>query len=139
MADGTPASHFELEMVATQLRQTSDDLALYAGFLLSILTAALPPDLVEVRRESRLKARLAGRQPSVLGVSVLLGEFRFTLDRSAVGALATTAIRHESGGVTLSTNIVGIANWSRMLAEALVQLAEHDAAAAAALRRLTTP
>jgi hypothetical protein len=138
MGDGTPASHFDLEMVAARLRQTSDDLSLYAGFLLNIL-AALPPDVVQVRREGRLKARLAGREPSTLGVSVLLGEFRFTLDRSAVGGPAITAIRHESAGVTLSTNVVDIAEWSRRLAEALVRLADRDAAAAAALRRLTAP
>jgi hypothetical protein len=139
MADGASASHFDFEMLAAQLRQNSDDLSLYAGFLINILTSALPPHLVEVRRENRFKARLAGREPSVVGVSVLVGEFRFTVDRTAVGAPATTVIQHESGGVTLSTNTVGIAEWSRALAAALVRLAEQDAAAAAALRRLTAP
>jgi hypothetical protein len=139
MADGTPGSPVDLEIVAAQLRQTSGDLSLYAGFLINILTAALPPEMVEVRREGWLKARLAGREPSVVGVSVRVGDFRFTLDRPAVGAAATTTVRHESAGVTLSTRVVGIADWARTLAEALVRVAEHDAAAAAALRRLTAP
>lgn len=139
MAGETPASHFDLEMLAAQLRRHSDDLSLYAGFLINILTAALPPDMVEVRREGRLGARLRGREPSIVGLSVLIGDYRFVLDRPAVGALATTAIRHESGGVALSTNVVGIAEWSRALAAALVRVAEHNAAAAAALRRLTAP
>nr|BFE63241.1 hypothetical protein GCM10020063_077670 [Dactylosporangium thailandense] len=64
-----PEAHLDLELVAARLRQCTDDLALFGGMLLAVLTAALPAHLVEVRREGRLKARLGGREPAVLGVS----------------------------------------------------------------------
>ena len=104
-----------------------------------MLSAALPPELVEVRREGRFRARLAGRDPAVLGVSVVLDDHRFELSRDDVGRPATGRIRHESGGVVLSTRTVGVDEWSSALAGALGRLAQHNAAAAAALHRLTAP
>jgi hypothetical protein len=130
---------FDLEMLAAQLRRHSDDLSMYAGFLLNTLATALPPHVIQVRHEGKWKARLAGREPAVVGVSVLLDDHRFELDRAGVGAPAVARIRHESGGVVLSTRTVGVDEWSRALAGALAQLARTNAAAADALRRLTGP
>ena len=40
MTQGTPpSSYFDLEMLAAQLRKHSDDLSMYAGFLLNVLSA----------------------------------------------------------------------------------------------------
>ncbi|SRR6266581_2609239 len=139
MTDGTPGSHLDLELLAAQLRRHSDDLSMYAGFLLNVLSAALPPELVQVTREGKWKAKLAGREPAVLGISVTIDDRRYELERSGVGAYPTAKIRHESGGVVLSTRTVSADEWSHGLAAALAGIAGSNAAAAAALQRLTAP
>jgi hypothetical protein len=127
-----------VELLAAQLREYRGDLSMYAAFLLTVLSDALPPELGEVRREGRLKARLAGRrEPAVTGVSVRLGGQRFELDRPAVGAPPVTAVRHESGGIVLSTTHPGVAEWARLLAAELARTAGHHAEAVEVLRRLT--
>ena len=139
MTQGTPGSNLDLELLAAQLRRHTDDLSLYSGMLLNVLSATLPPELVRVRRESKLKARLNGREPAVLGVSVSVGDHRYELERAGVGAPAVTRICHESGGVVMSTKQVGADEWSRSLAASLAKIAGGNAAAAAALQRLTEP
>ncbi|GAA2345584.1 hypothetical protein [Dactylosporangium salmoneum] len=129
--------HLDLELVAAQLRRCTDDLSLHGGMLLAVLSSALPPHLVEVRREGKLKARLGGREPAVLGVAVTLGPLRFELDRDGVGARPTTVIRHQSRGVVLSSETVSADDWCRSLTAALVEEAGGDSAAVEALRRLT--
>jgi hypothetical protein len=138
MAREDPPSQFDLALLAAALRGHADDLALYAGFLLNALSAALGPDLIEVRREGRLRARLAGREPAVLAVRVTVGDHRYELARAGVGAPPAARIRHESGGVALSTRVVGVDEWAGALAADLARLAGTNAAAAAALRRLTS-
>jgi hypothetical protein len=139
MTQGTPGSNLDLELLAAQLRRHTDDLSLYSGMLLNVLSATLPPELVRVRREGKLKARLGGREPAVLGVSVSVGDHRYELDRSAVGAPAVTRICHESGGIVMSTKQVGADEWSRSLAAALATVAGGNAAAVAALQKLAGP
>jgi len=46
-------TQWDLDVLATELRRHGEDLSLYAGFLLNTLSAALPPELVEVEREER--------------------------------------------------------------------------------------
>src|SRR5690349_13416430 len=116
--DGPPSSHLDLELLAAALRGHSADLSLYAGFLLNVLSSALPPEMIEVEREGKWKARLAGRDPAVLSVAVRLGDHRYELSRRDLGQPATARIRHESGGVVLSTRAAGIDEWSRELAAA---------------------
>src|SRR5258706_9833458 len=118
MTQGTPRSNLDLELLAAQLRRHTDDLSLYSGMLLNVLSATLPPELIQVRREGRLKARLGGREPAVLGISVTVGDHRYELDRSAVGAPAGTRICHESGGGVKGTKQVGADEWSRSPAAA---------------------
>jgi hypothetical protein len=138
MTQGTP-SHFDLELLAAQLRQHSDDLSMYAGFLLNVLSAALPGEIVDVKREGKIKARLNGRsEPAVLGVSVNVHERRYSLERAEVGKMLTASIQHASGGVVLSTKRVTIDEWSRSMAAELAAVASSNAAAAAILARLTT-
>lgn len=124
-------------MLAARLRQGADDLSLHGAMLLAVLSAALPAHLVQVRREGRLKARLGGREPAVLGVSVSLGELRFDLDRDGAGARPVTQLRHQSRGVVLSSEAVSVEEWCRELTAALVDAVGEDAAAVEALRRLT--
>jgi hypothetical protein len=125
----------QLALLAAELCRRTADHELYVAFLLNTL-AALPADLVTVRQEGRLRARLRGRPPVVRGVTLRLGNRRFELDRAEAGRSAAL-IRHESGGVVLSTRSVGLDEWSRELAGALGELAERDAAIAAAIERLT--
>ncbi|HEY2671550.1 MAG TPA: hypothetical protein VGJ07_14425 [Rugosimonospora sp.] len=139
MTQGTPQSNLDLELLAAQLRRHTDDLSLYSGMLLNVLSATLPPDLVQVRREGKWKARLAGRDPAVLSIAVTIGDRRYELDRPDVGARAATRICHESGGVVLSTKQVSADEWSGALAAALAEVAGTNAAAVAALQKLTAP
>ena len=134
-----PGSHLDLELLAAQLRRHSDDLSLYAGFLLNVLSSALPPELIEVTRENRWKARLNRREPAVLGIAVTIADRRYELERSEVGAHPVCRVRHQSGGVVLSTRAVSADEWSHALAAALADIAGTNAAAAAALQRLTSP
>jgi hypothetical protein len=139
MTQGTPGSNLDLELLAAQLRRHTDDLSLYSGMLLNVLSATLPSELVRVRREGKFKARLAGREPAVLAVSVSVGDHRYELERAGVGAPAVTRVCHESGGVVMSTKQVGADEWSRSLAAALATVAGGNAAAVAALQKLAGP
>jgi hypothetical protein len=138
MPEGS-SPHLDLEVLAAVLRGHSDDLALYAGFLLNALSAALPAELVEVRREGRLRARMAGRDPAVLAVAVTIGDHRYELTRAGLGQPPTAVLRHQSGGVIMSTRTVSVDDWSTALAVDLARLARTNGAAAAALARLTAP
>jgi hypothetical protein len=126
---GSAGFHVDLELLAAQLRRHSDDLS---------LCAALPPELVRVNREGRWKAKLARREPAVLGMAVTIGDQRYELARASVAAAPVAKIRHESGGVVLSTRTVSLDHWSRVLARELGKVARSNAAAANALQRLTT-
>jgi len=134
-----PQSHLDLEVLAAQLRRHTDDLSLHGAMLLNVLSAALPADLVEVRRESGLRARLRGRPPAVLGLRISLGAHLYDLERADVGARPVTRIGHQSGGVVLSSKPVGADEWCAELARDLVGVAHAHGAALAALQRLTEP
>jgi hypothetical protein len=134
-----PPSYFDLELLAAQLRKHSDDLSLYAGFLLNVLSAALPGEIVTIRREGKIKSRLGGRsEPAVLSVAVNLGDRLYQIERAEYGRPLAASIRHQSGGVVLSTKTVTIDEWSRSMATELSAVASTNAAAAAILQRLTT-
>jgi hypothetical protein len=95
--------------------------------------------MVEVRREGKIKARLSGRsEPAVLAVAVRLGSHRYELERTEFGRPVTALIRHESGGVVMSSKVVSIDEWSRAMATDLGTVAGANAAAAEILARLTT-
>ena len=113
---------------------------MYAGFLLNVLSAALPGEIVEVRREGKIKARLAGRsEPAVLAVSVHLGDRRYDLERAEFGRPLTATIRHQSGGVvhvvaSASRSTSGRVRWPRNCP----RWPPRTPAAAEILARLTT-
>jgi hypothetical protein len=133
------SSQWDLEVVAAGLRRHSSDLSLYAGFLLSTLSEALPPELVQLERERGLGARLRRGEPPVTAVSVLLGDLQFTLRRAKVGAAPAASVGHQSGGVVLRTETLPLVDWSRQLALALADYAQHNAGVADALARFTLP
>jgi hypothetical protein len=132
-------TQWDLEVLASELRRHSGDLSLYAGFLLSTLSSALPAELVEVERRNSLVGRLRGAEAPVVAATVRLGDQSFVLRRDRVGAPAVATIRHESGGIALRTDTVGLDEWSHRLAAALGAYADRHAGAAEALRRFTLP
>ena len=132
-------TQWDLEVLAAELRRRSDDLSLYAGFLLSTLSSALPPELVDVERKGSVLGRLRGAEAPVVAATVRLGDQGFTLRRERVGAPAVATIRHESGGIALRTETVDLDEWSHRLAAALGAYADRHAGAADALRRFTLP
>lgn len=132
-------TQWDLEVLAAELRRRSDDLSLYAGFLLSTLSSALPAELVHVERKGSVLGRLRGAEAPVVAATVRLGDQGFTLRRERVGAPAVATIRHESGGIALRTETVDLDEWSHRLAAALGAYADRHAGAAEALRRFTLP
>ena len=132
-------TQWDLEVLAAELRRRSDDLSLYAGFLLSTLSSALPAELVDVERKGSVLGRLRGAEAPVVAATVRLGDQGFTLRRERVGAPAVATIRHESGGIALRTETVDLDEWSHRLAAALGGYADRHAGAAEALRRFTLP
>ncbi|HVE31325.1 MAG TPA: hypothetical protein VNC80_14775, partial [Mycobacteriales bacterium] len=90
-------------------------------------------------RKGSLLGRLRGAQAPVVAATVRLGDQGFTLRRERVGAPAVATIRHESGGIALRTETVGLDEWSHRLAAALGAYADRHAGAAEALRRFTLP
>ncbi|TCO54910.1 hypothetical protein EV192_108198 [Actinocrispum wychmicini] len=125
-------------MLAASLRADSGDLSMYAGFLINTLSASLPAEMVEVERKRGLFGRAKEDSP-VLSVGVLFGDHRYTLRREGVGKPVVAQIRHESGGVVMRTETVGMDVWSSQLASALAEYAKSHAAAAQALQKLTSP
>lgn len=135
---GMDLSDWDLEMLAANLRQDSGDLSLYAGFLIHTLSETLPPEMVVVERKAGFLGRVKDDAP-VLGVAVLFGDRRLTLRREAVGKPVIAQVKHESGGIVMRTETVGMEVWSRELAAELARYAEAHAAAADAVRRLILP
>jgi hypothetical protein len=133
------SSQWDLEVVAAGLRRHSSDLSLYAGFLLTTLSEALPAEMVLVERDRGLATRLRRGDPPVVAVSVLLGDLRFTLRRAGTGAAPVASVGHQSGGVVLRTETVPLVDWSRQLAAALARYAQHNAGVADALARFALP
>lgn len=131
-------SGWDLDVLAASLRRDSDDLSMYAGFLINTLSAGLPLEMVRVDRKAGLFGKVRDDAP-VLGVAVLVGDRRFALRRQAVGRPVSAQIRLESGGVVLRTESVGMDVWFRELAAALTRHARANAATAEMLRRLTWP
>jgi hypothetical protein len=117
-------------VLAASLRAGSDDMSLYAGFLIY--------ELVEVERKTGMFGRVKDDAP-VLGVGVRLGDHRFALRREGVGKPVVAQVKHESGGVVMRTETVSMDVWSGQLAQALAEYAESNARAAQVLQRLTSP
>src|SRR5262249_58087811 len=98
--DGAVAQ-WDLEVLAASLRRDSDDLSLYAVFLLNTLSAALPPHMVRVERKAGLFGRVKDDAP-VLAVSLLFGDRRFTqpLPRGGDPGTANVLPRSPRGAVS---------------------------------------
>ncbi len=129
-----PDDALSLEMVTAALRADSADAAVYARVLTKSLSEALPPEYVTVERKQSMSDRMRGRPGEISKVVVKLGDQLLTL--TVQGGKPTAEICKEVRGVVLSRQPVPVHQWASMLAGALVDHAEGNAQAAAALRRL---
>jgi len=129
-----PDDALSLEMVTAALRADSADAAIYARVLTQSLSEALPPEYVTVERKQSMSDRMRGRPGEISKVVVKLGDRLMTLE--VQGGRPTAAICREVRGVVLSRDTVPLQQWATALASALVDHAEGNAQAAAALRRL---
>jgi hypothetical protein len=123
-----------LEMITAALRLDSSDAAIYASVLTKSLSEALPPGYVTVERERSVSDRMRGRPGEISKVAVKLGDQVLTL--AVKNGQPSTEICREVRGVVLSRQTVPLGQWAATLASALVSLAESNAQAAEALRRL---
>jgi hypothetical protein len=123
-----------LEMITAALRLDSSDAAIYASVLTKSLSEALPPGYVTVERERSVSDRMRGRPGEISKVAVKLGDQVLTL--AVKNGQPSTEICREVRGVVLSRQTVPLGQWAAALASALVNLAESNAQAAEALRRL---
>jgi hypothetical protein len=121
-------------MVTAALRLDSADTAIYASVLTKSLSEALPPEYVTVERERSMSDRMRGRPGEVSRVEVHLGDQVMTL--AVKNGRPVAEICREVRGVVLSRQSVPIQQWASALASALIDHAESNAQAAAALRRL---
>lgn len=126
----------DLAVLAAIVGRQSADLSVYAEFLLTSLTGALPPEQVTVERERGRFGRVKD-DAQVLGVTVRLGERAYALHRVKAGAAVSATVIHEVAGVVLSTKTVGLEEWSHAVAAGLTELTQSNADAAQALSRLT--
>lgn len=131
-----PAHGGEVELLAAALRRDSADLDLYARVLTVNLTESLPPGAVQVARKRSVGDRVAGREGTVTGLDVSLGDQRLGLRRERGRTVGE--IRKEVRGVVLSRREVGLDEWVDTLARALAGAAASSARAREALERFLT-
>jgi hypothetical protein len=136
MDDHPSASGLSFEAVTADLRRDNQDLSSYAGYLLRSLYDALPAELVAADFARSLADKLRGRPGRLVRVTVTLGERRFVLVRTQLGARPEARIGHVSGGITLSTRLIPLDEWTAELGTALAGVSDLDTRAAAALHRL---
>ncbi|MFJ3878895.1 hypothetical protein ACIPW5_15680 [Streptomyces sp. NPDC090077] len=133
MTDGRGAVPVDVALLAAALRRDCADVELYAGVLSASLADSLPPGAVRVSRRRSLARRLAGREGTVDGLDVVLGERRLSLRTD--GGRTTGEVCHEVRGVVLSRRRVGMDEWIGALAGALADAAASNARAREALER----
>lgn len=138
MSEPDPGAE-QVELVAASLRHGTADLSLYAGFLLTTLSEALPREVVEVEWRRSLRDRVTGAPGHVVGVHVLLGDDRYSLTRAATGARPTASVRHEVGGVVLRRQSLPLDAWAQRLAQALLRYTVATGRSAEALAELLRP
>jgi hypothetical protein len=124
----------DIDLLAASLRADVTDLDTYSRVLTSSLADALPPEMVDITHDQSLRDRLAGRPGVVTAIRLKLGETTLELARGSGVPLAK--VIRVVRGVTISSREVAMAEWSRLLAEALSIRAHESAAARQALAGL---
>jgi hypothetical protein len=136
MVSEADASGGDVNALAAALRSQGQDVSLYAGMLLNTLSEALPPELIEVERERGLRLFRRGEAPSVVAVTIGVGERRFHLRRPGPTTPPVATIEHVVRGIVLASEPVPLTEWSDRLARRLGQAAARDAGVARAIDAL---
>ncbi|HWA67854.1 MAG TPA: hypothetical protein VG899_15940 [Mycobacteriales bacterium] len=124
----------DIDLLAASLRADAVDLDVYSRVLSTSLAEALPPEMLEVEHDQSMRDRIAGRPGKVIGIRILLGET--TLELEAAKHLPTARVVRRVRGVTIANREVDLAEWSRLLADALAERARESTAARDALAGL---
>lgn len=123
-----------IEMVAAALRADRTDVAAYARVLSTTLGEMLPAGMVELQRKRSLVQRITGRDGGPEALVVRARDRELVLRQGRYGV--TAEVRQIVHDVVISRREIGIDEWAHALAEELTAVADHDAAARAALGRL---
>ncbi|MEV7559202.1 hypothetical protein [Streptomyces sp. NPDC089795] len=126
----------DAELLAATLRRDRAELILYVAVLSVTLSESLPPGTVRVERRRSLAERLSGREGTVTGLDIVLGERRLSL-RIERGEVAGE-VCHEVRGIVLSRRQVDLDEWIDALARALTDAAASSARAREAVERFLT-
>jgi hypothetical protein len=129
----------QVEVLAAMLRRDSQDLSLYAGFLLNQLSGALPPELISVERERSMRERMAGKDGRVVEIRVRIDTRTWSLRREGVGKPAVATVAHEVNGIVLSRDQVALDEWAAQVATAVVARATAAGQSAAELEAMLRP
>lgn len=127
------SSSMDVELLAAALRQDSADLDVYAKVLSVNLVESLPQGAVQVERKRSMSDRMAGREGTVTGLDVALGDVRLGLRMERGRPVGE--ICKEVRGVVLSRQQVGLDEWIAALAQGIADTAASSARAREALQR----
>lgn len=135
MNEITPAGVPSLGELVEALTGDRADVASLARVLTGTLSAALPPDFVDIEYVRSMGDRVHGRPGVPVAVTVNVGDKRLTLRQ--FGRVHTEAtITHLVRGVALSRETVPVTTWVTALAAEVRKVAAEDAAALTALHQL---
>ena len=126
-----------VDLVAAALRADSSDLDAYHRVLTTTVSDLLPGDMVEVDRERSMKDRMAGREGRATSIRIHLGDR--TLELAAQRGRLVATVAREVRGVVISRQEISVAEWTRLLAQHLAQLAAENADARVAAREAARP
>lgn len=110
------------------------EIAMLGRVLVTTLSGALPPSMVQVEYRRSFGKRLTGRAGEPIGVSVTSGDRVLTFRAPEVGRVETT-VGHVVRRVVLSTETVPVAQWLDELGAVLTRATQDDVAARVALER----
>lgn len=112
-----PSPNIDYDMQAAWLRRVTSDIESNLGSFALRLKEAMPDRVTLLEKKSFFSA------PKLIGVSVEIGERRYTLEAEGKRLKATVAMVVR--GITLSTKSVDPAQWFAQLAEETQKTTDH--------------
>ncbi len=112
-----PAPNIDYDMQAAWLRRVTSDIESNLGSFAMRLKEAMPDRVTLLEKKAFFSA------PKLTGVSVEIGERRYTLEADGKRLKATVAMVVR--GITLNTKTVDPAQWFAQLSEETLKTTEH--------------
>jgi len=125
----------DVHLLVAALRSDRSDVESYTRVLSAVLGDSLPAGMVEVVRQRSLSDRMSGREGNPVALHVRTDDRKLEL-RAAKHGGVTAEVHRVVRGVVISRKTIGVEEWLEELAGELAKLANHDAAARAALTKL---